>query len=403
MTKPPYNNSAQVSAAQTPIFADVTRLVRRHIGGIQHSGIDRVNVEYARWVNRMGGGLCVKRGSQIKQLKGKHWPGLLVGEISSGEGAKNRLRRAAILLATLLPRHSVPKESRIFVSTHSWLAMKEVWNQVQHNEYKSYVFIHDLIPIDYPEYSHPREKRLHALRLENTLRHSAAIIVNSRCTEGGVRRFASENNMPTPPIIVAPLGYKLPNPTQASDSDPHIKSPYFLFLGTIEARKIHLLLLNLWRDLAHRLGAETPKLVIAGRRGWECEQVLDLLDRCEAIRPHVIELNDANDHAIAALIRGSRALLLPSFAEGFGMPVQEALALGTPVICSPLPAIREFAGDIPDYAEPLDGARWKDLILEYTRPDSELWAAQKLRLPEFQDTTWENHFKMVQNFLMNSA
>ena len=85
------------------------------------------------------------------------------------------------------------------------------------------------------------------------------------------------------------------------------------------------------------------------------------------------------------------------------MPVQEALALGTPVICSPLPAIREFAGDIPDYAEPLDGARWKDLILEYTRPDSELWAAQKLRLHEFQDTTWENHFKMVQNFLMNSA
>lgn len=393
------NNAEKVTATRTPIYADVTRLVRRHIGGIQHSGIDRVNVEYARWVHRMGGGLCVKRGTKIKQLRGKHWPDLLVGEISSGEGAKNRLRRAAILFGSLLPRHCVPKKSRIFVSTHSWLAKKDVWGRVQENEYAAYVFIHDLIPLDFPEYSHPREKRLHALRLENTLRHSAAIIVNSGCTERGVLRFAEEKNLTAPPTVVAPLGHNLTGQTR--ETNLGIQSPYFLFLGTIEARKNHLLLLTLWRELAHRLGPNAPRLVIAGRRGWECEQVLDLLDRCEAIRPFVTEINDANDGLVAALIKGARALVLPSFAEGFGMPVQEALALGTPVICSPLPAIREFAGEIPDYASPLDGARWSDLILDYAKNDSRMWMEQKQRLSGFQDTTWDAHFNIVQNFLMS--
>ena len=392
------DKAEQVIASHNPIYADVTRLVRRHIGGIQHSGIDRVNVEYARWVHRMGGGLCVKRGTKIKQLRGKHWSDLLVGEISSGEGAKNRLRRAAILLGSLLPWHSVPEKSRIFVSTHSWLAKSEVWRRVQENHYAAYVFIHDLIPLDFPEYSHPREKRLHALRLENTLRHSAAIIVNSACTERGVQRFAEEKNLPAPPTVVAPLGHNLP--CQTREAAPGIQSPYFLFLGTIEARKNHLLLLTLWRELSQRLGPNTPRLVIAGRRGWECEQVLDLLDRCEALRPYVTEINDADDGTVAALIKGARALVLPSFAEGFGMPVQEALALGTPVICSPLPAIREFAGGIPDYANPLDGARWRDLILDYAKNDSQMWLAQIQRLAGFKDTTWEAHFNIVQKFLM---
>ena len=81
------------------------------------------------------------------------------------------------------------------------------------------------------------------------------------------------------------------------------------------------------------------------------------------------------------------------------MPVQEALALGTPVICSPLPAIREFAADIPEYAEPHDGVRWLELIAEYAKADSPLRREQVQRIGKFKDTTWDTHFGIVAGFL----
>jgi glycosyltransferase involved in cell wall biosynthesis len=178
-----------------------------------------------------------------------------------------------------------------------------------------------------------------------------------------------------------------------------LRRPYFVLLGTIEPRKNHLLVLTLWREMVRRLGEKTPQLVVIGRRGWECEQVVDMLERCDLIHPHLIELNNAPDGIVAELIRQAQALLMPSFAEGFGMPVQEALAWGTPVLSTPLPAIKEFAGDIPAYAEPHDGARWLELLLAYAQPHSPERAAQISRLSGFKETTWSNHFDRTSDFL----
>ena len=127
--------------------------------------------------------------------------------------------------------------------------------------------------------------------------------------------------------------------------------------------------------------------------------MVDLLERCEAIHPYIIEKNDASDEEVVSLLAGASALLMPSYAEGFGMPVQEALAIGTPVISTPLPAIREFAGDIPDYAEPHDGVRWLELIEAYAQSHSPQRDAQLNRLTNFRHHTWPEHFERVAAFL----
>jgi glycosyltransferase involved in cell wall biosynthesis len=272
------------------------------------------------------------------------------------------------------------------------------WNWLASRKCRSIVFIHDLIPIQFPEYSHPQEKRRHARRMVNVLQNAAGIIVNSECTASALRSFARAQNLACPPVLDNPLGHDLPD-KHNDNLRSRPEQPYFLLLGTIEPRKNHLLILCLWRELVRRHGSCTPRLVVAGRRGWECEQVVDMLERCEAIHPHLVELNHASDEQVADLIRGARALLMPSFAEGFGMPVQEALAWGTPVISSPLPAIKEFAGDIPDYAEPYDGARWLELLEDYSQTESKLRTAQMARLPSFKDTTWPAHFARVEEFL----
>ena len=142
-----------------------------------------------------------------------------------------------------------------------------------------------------------------------------------------------------------------------------------------------------------------PRLVVVGQRGWECENVVDLLERCEPLRGIVIERGACSDAELMTYLRHAQALLFPTFAEGYGMPVAEALALGTPVIASDLDVFREISADVPEYVDPLDGARWMELVADYSRPDSPRRAAQLERMKGFRATTWEQHFGKVDHFL----
>jgi glycosyltransferase involved in cell wall biosynthesis len=381
------------------LYSDVTRLLHRHITDLSHTGIDRVNLEYARWTMNKGGGFCAKRNKELKALPPQHWSPSLLGTVQPGQSANTKARRARVLLNWLSVGKPITAGATVLVSTHSWLANAPTWHWAESKGLRIVVFIHDLIPIEFPEYQRPAEKNFHVKRVCLTLRHAAGLIVNSQCTESAVRRFAQKEGLPVPPVLVAPLGHNLPF-LEDQHETAGLRPTYFVALGTIEPRKNHLLLLALWRQMAKRFnGAEIPQLVVVGRRGWECEQVVDMLERCESIHPHVLEVNNANDEQVISLLKGAQALLMPSFAEGFGMPVQEALAAGTPVISSPLRAIKEFAGDIPEYAEPHDGARWLELIKDYARDGSQLRAAQLKRLQRFKDTSWPEHFALVEDFL----
>jgi glycosyltransferase involved in cell wall biosynthesis len=101
----------------------------------------------------------------------------------------------------------------------------------------------------------------------------------------------------------------------------------------------------------------------------------------------------------AALLAGARALLFPSFAEGYGLPLAEALALGVPAVCSALPALREVGGAVPDYLDPLDGAAWRRAVLDHARPGSARRAAQLARLRGWRAPSWEAHFAAVDALL----
>lgn len=384
---------------------DVSRLLRRYEDKIHHTGIDRVNLDYAKWVINSGGGMCIQRGRQLESIS-RAMGEILLARSTTKEAPPqvrqpSRVRSLRNLLSTLtnIPnRQEVPESAIILNTSHAWLERLDVWDWLLNRGGRVFTFIHDLIPIEFPEYVRPVEKVRHMRRITNTLRYSRGIVVNSKYTESSLMDFAKESGLALPPTLVAPLGHNL-EAERIGPLPPVVKAPYFLFLGTIEPRKNHLLILTVWRELARRMGSATPQLVVVGRRGWECEQIIDLLDRCEALRPHVRELNEASDELVAALIRGARALLLPSFAEGFGMPVQEALAVGTPVIASPLPTFLEIAGEIPDYAETFDGVRWLHLIMDYASPDSMCRENQLERMRSFRQMTWEAHFKLLEAFL----
>jgi glycosyltransferase involved in cell wall biosynthesis len=167
----------------------------------------------------------------------------------------------------------------------------------------------------------------------------------------------------------------------------------FACVGTIEPRKNHALLLDIWDAFAG--DPEAPMLVIAGARGWRNEAVFERLDARPA---GVIEAPGLSDGALAALVAGAEGLLFPTLAEGFGLPPVEALALGTPVICSDLPVLHEVLGKSSIYASVDDMYLWKQSILQIAGQVGAETASVSNRavsIGEFKRPTWAAHFNLV--------
>jgi glycosyltransferase involved in cell wall biosynthesis len=244
--------------------------------------------------------------------------------------------------------------------------------------------IHDLIPIVHPEYCSAPAAGWHVRRVETLLRHDSVIIANSRSTAQELRAFAQAHDLPEPRVFVAPLGLE-PVFTAGLETPPTAR-PYFVCVGTIEPRKNVAFLLTLWRSLAERMGEKTPWLVLAGRRGWENEAIIDHLERSPPIRRFVHEVNDLTDNQLASLIKGANALLAPSFAEGFNLPVAEAAALGTPVIASDIAVHRELALHA-GLLDPTDGPAWLTAI--------QAAAQTRVRGRVATPFSWDEHFAIA--------
>ena len=237
--------------------------------------------------------------------------------------------------------------------------------------------IHDLIPIEFPQYARPGQDERHRRRIATVAALADAVIVNSLATRRALTPYLDRAGR-SPPLLVAPFGIDRPEPTPAGATP--CEAPYFVCVGTIEPRKNQLMLLEIWRDLIAELGSGAPRLALIGQRGWESRGTLEMLESRPELRTFATVDDRLSDAEMRRLLRGARALLLPSLAEGFGLPLVEALALGVPVLCGNLPALRENGGAVPEYLDPLDRPGWLAAIRDYMAPSSARRAAQLARL-----------------------
>jgi glycosyltransferase involved in cell wall biosynthesis len=258
------------------------------------------------------------------------------------------------------------------------------------------VFIHDLIIIYYPEYFLPVNHQSQVAWMKRLLALKPDLIANSGETRGYLERFAGEHRLETGKLAKAYIGVEpcFLDHRPIAPADKGVN--YFVVIATIEPRKNHLLLLNLWREMAQkRLLDPMPHLFLVGKRGWENENIIDMMERSQPIHGLVHEVANLDDTQLIALLKGARALLYPTFNEGWGMPVVESLAVGIPVICSDIPELKESGQGIPDYIHPIDGKRWGETIIDYCQADSALRNAQLQRMVRFEPPTWEQHFQQL--------
>jgi len=370
---------------------DSTRNISRLLQGMLLTGVDRVGVEYIR---RFGdeATAMVRFGGRWLFLSDRDSSAVFQAIVDQSITSNAAIRACVARAYAGLGARGVGKRLLMNV-LHSGLEDVRYAARSKQHGLVGVFFLHDLIPLMYPEYNRPNQWEKHRQRLCTIMDCGQLVVCNSEETRESFQAWAARIRRSIPHGVVASLGAgRLAAPAMTAP----IEGPYFVSLGTVEPRKNHLLLLNIWREFAAELGDRAPALVIIGQRGWECEQVVDMLERCQGLRGLVIEKNRCNDLELATWLAHARALLFPSFAEGYGIPLVEALSLGVPVIASTLTVFREIAGDIPDYLEPIDGLGWKRLILDYADPSSVRAGAQRLRMKGYRVPSWDDHFAIVE-------
>ncbi len=209
--------------------------------------------------------------------------------------------------------------------------------------------VHDLAYLHLPAHVAPGAEALRHL-VPRALRGAAAVVTVSAATRDDLRSaypWLDVEVVPVP-LGVDPWWSRAPEGGHPAPGTAH----HLVVVGTREPRKNLGLLVR-----AHRRAREqepgVPRLVLAGRRGWGED-----LDGERADARHVDMVEDADDRALRELVRTATALCAPSLREGFSLTVLEAMAAGTPVLASDIPAHRELMGGTGTLLPVADADAW---------------------------------------------
>jgi glycosyltransferase involved in cell wall biosynthesis len=213
------------------------------------------------------------------------------------------------------------------------------------NQARLVVTIHDLAPLLFPETFPPRGRRFHVQGIRAAARRAALVITVS---EAASAEILEHTPIPAERLRVVPNGVDLLQADEDTVAETLARRglsrvPYVLWVGSLEPRKnVGMLVAAFSRllaaepDLPHRL-------VLAGPLGWLHDRLLPAGDQ-EVLGDRLQRLGRVSETELRALYAGAELFAFPSRHEGFGLPVLEAMAQGTPVLCADIPALVEVSG-----------------------------------------------------------
>ena len=241
---------------------------------------------------------------------------------------------------------------------------------------------YDTIVVDFPEYAISSEfrGRLREHLLGLAANADLVVAISDSTKEDLLRFWRKESVRAVGEVIAVPLASATPIAVTVnlptSDRLDALKSqgPYVVYVSTLEARKNHRLLFNLWREFHAEQEQAVPRLVLVGARGWGVNDLLRELECSEAGRDGYIQVwSDVDDELLHGLYANCEFGVFPSFYEGWGLAATELLAHGKTCVVSRSSSLQEATQDVCPSFHPCDHLGWRDEIrrlshnLEYRR------------------------------------
>lgn len=224
------------------------------------------------------------------------------------------------------------------------------------------IMLHDVIPLEYPHLVRAGHVEHHARMIRTAAEHASCLIFTSVYARDTVSAALARQGRCDVPNLVRHLPLPAVFAETAGSLPDLARCHYFVVVSTIEPRKNHELLLRVWKRLVRRFGDDAPHLVVVGSRGYDADRILAPIAHDPLLRRHVHEVSGLSSPALATLMLGASGLLSPSLAEGFGLPVLEANAMGVPTIASDIAAHREVANASTKLLPGDDDASWEQAV-----------------------------------------
>lgn len=227
------------------------------------------------------------------------------------------------------------------------------------------VLVYDLIPIRYKEYFERSAIDPFAYYIKALMHIADNFFAISRHAAQDLKNYMQEAGLPERDVVPIKLGtFETKSVDSSPDDELSYLCPFVLFVSTIEVRKNHLMLVKIWQELIAE-GIDVPNLVFVGRMGWSVENLVRLLEQTDYLNGKVVMLEGITDSQLSQLYRSAKFVVYPSFCEGWGLPVTEAICEGAAVLASSSTSIPEAGGDAAKYLDPNDVGSWKQAIRQW--------------------------------------
>ena len=297
-------------------------------------------------------------------------------------GRAKRLVRERLFLRRL-PGHKFlhkgfEREDRVVVPGAEWGIpnyASRLKKAVQRDSATLILFCYDMIPIIHPEYTDNNFTENFSAFLNEIAPLTSLFISISETTKRDLLKFLHANKL-TRNVTVVPLAHEFCGLQVSTQRDvgkirtsvASVRTdPFILCVGTLEPRKNHWRLALAFENALTSLKRGSLRLVIAGRRGWNCDSFLDYLRGTANLDGHITWLDNPTDAELEWLYRQCLFSIFPSMYEGWGLPVGESLWFGKRCLASNKGAIPEVGGDAVDYFDPLNVDEITDIIVQHVR------------------------------------
>ncbi|TGP49804.1 glycosyltransferase family 1 protein [bacterium M00.F.Ca.ET.230.01.1.1] len=254
------------------------------------------------------------------------------------------------------------------------------------------VLLNDIIPIQFPDWYKRHDVKRFTDYVALAIRLADRFILTSKRVTADVEEHAAKLGLPLPELKLVPLGCDTARKSKADGRLPDglETGRYILFVSTIEPRKNHSLLMDVWRRLSldGTVARSGMKLVFVGRGGWMVDGILASLHSHPDYGKSLIHLDNVDDGTLSLLYRDSAFCVYPSIYEGYGLPPVEALAYAKALIASTGGAIAEVVGPFGLCLDPLDVEGWENAMRSWiTSPEAR--ASYEAKAGEFVPRSWE--------------